>query len=231
VLPGQVSESSLHAMAGDGVPHGLVHHEPDAGAGRSGRAVQVDDDGGRAGPSTGPDRPSEGLTIGESMRRGQHEDSRPGEPGLRRPGSCGPCADGSTRWRGRRGCACAGGNRGSCDDDGCSAGTYACSRASLSMVFRDVHAGGSAARPYGWHRSAGTAHPRTSEASVVDMRHRSTPGDRPTVRGRFRQGQTAADDASVKPVDEALPAPPRACYVRPTRGSPPPSDQPDHDPL
>ena len=54
---------------------------------------------------------------------------------VRRPGCCGPCGDAPTGSSGRRGCACAGGNRAPCDDDGCSAGTYACSRASLRCSF------------------------------------------------------------------------------------------------
>ena len=47
---------------------------------------------------------------------------------LRRPGGCDPC-DGARRGCcARHGCASAGGSRASCDDAGCSAGTYACSR-------------------------------------------------------------------------------------------------------
>ena len=54
---------------------------------------------------------------------------------VRRPGCCDPCGDEPTGSSGRRGCACAGGNRAPCDGDGCSAGTYACSRASLRCSF------------------------------------------------------------------------------------------------
>jgi hypothetical protein len=39
----------------------------------------------------------------------------------------GPCGDGRTGWRAPRGCACAAGIRASWHDDGCSAGTCACS--------------------------------------------------------------------------------------------------------
>ena len=128
--------------------------------------------------------------------------------------------------RGRRGCACAGGNRAPCAGDGCSAGTYACSRASLSVVFRDVHTGGISSAPFGWHRP-----PTALQRPSVDMRHRSTPGDRPTVRAALRQGQTTAvRTGPAEPVDEGLPAPPRRLLRSPHRGSPPPSDQPDHDP-
>ena len=49
---------------------------------------------------------------------------------IRPRGACGPWSDGPRRWSGRPGCACAGGNRASWRDDGCSAGKYACSRLS-----------------------------------------------------------------------------------------------------
>jgi hypothetical protein len=49
---------------------------------------------------------------------------------LRRRGACGPCRDGPRGWSALRACASAVGNRASSHDDGCSAGTYACSRRS-----------------------------------------------------------------------------------------------------
>ena len=55
-------------------------------------------------------------------------------PPLRRRGCCDPCGDARTGSSDRRGCASAGGSRAPCDDDGCSAGTYACSRADLRTV-------------------------------------------------------------------------------------------------
>jgi len=47
---------------------------------------------------------------------------------LRRPGGCDPCAGARRGCCARHGCASAVGSRASCDDAGCSAGTYACSR-------------------------------------------------------------------------------------------------------
>jgi len=49
-------------------------------------------------------------------------------PGLKQPAGCGLCADERPGLPGRHGCACGDGNRASCDDAGCSAGTCACSR-------------------------------------------------------------------------------------------------------
>ncbi len=58
-----------------------------------------------------------------------------GPADLTRPGGCDPCGDERKGSIDRRGCACADGSRASCDGAGCSAGTYACSRA-LHLRFR-----------------------------------------------------------------------------------------------
>ena len=80
--------------------------------------------------------------------------------GLRQPGSCGPCGGARKGSRDQRGCACAGGNRAPCDGGGCSAGTYACSRAlpSVSDRVTKTRTGVSprlirrAVMDFGWHR-------------------------------------------------------------------------------
>jgi hypothetical protein len=64
-------------------------------------------------------------STGSSTGRLRH--SRSG-PGLKQPAGCGPCADERPGLPGRHGCASGDGNRASCGDAGCSAGTYACSR-------------------------------------------------------------------------------------------------------
>jgi len=208
VLPDQVTEAAFHAIADYGVAHGAAHHEPHAGRLVAVGGPQVRDQGARRGSPPMPARPSERLRIGEALRRGYHCRAdgvhRPGRGArLRRRGSCGPCGGG---WRGSpgpHGCACAGGNRAPCAGGGCSAGTYACSRLFLrstesAPVTRAI---GTCAS------SAGTAHPRIT--TPMDMRHPSTPGDRPTVRGRARQGQTRGDQARnqlPRPVENRLPA-------------------------
>ncbi len=64
-------------------------------------------------------------STGSSTGRLRH--SRSG-PGLKQPAGCGPCADERPGLPGRHGCASGDGNRASCGDAGCSAGTCACSR-------------------------------------------------------------------------------------------------------
>ena len=166
VLPGEVSESALHAVADHGVAHRLADHEADPRTGR---------------PATGPPRqrgarpavrlpdrrPARTACRKEapSVRRWSGDSTcRPGAagPAVRPRGSCGPCGGARTGSSDPRGCASAGGSRAPCDGGGCSAGTYACSRASL-------HAGSGQPRRAGTavlvssaseRLSAGTAHPR-----------------------------------------------------------------------
>ena len=100
-------------------------------------------------------------------------------PGVRPTGPCGPCGGGLRGLTGPPACASAGGSRALCAGGGCSAGRYACSRAvSVSEVVRS--------QGRGLSRLA----PPTRGISSVDMRHRSTPFDRPTVRRATHQGQT-----------------------------------------
>jgi hypothetical protein len=94
----------------------------------------------------------------------------PGREGRLRPtGSCGPCGDARTGSRVRRGYACEGGIRGPCAGDGCSAGTYACSRVSLSMICRGIHRARISGVP---HRLAPLTHdeerPLRGHAAPVD---------------------------------------------------------------
>ena len=193
MLPGQVTESALHAVAGHGVADGLADHEAHTHRSRSGGSLgsagsgtgceEVDDEGARPRPPATAHRRPEGGGVAKPVGGGQHGAGRPAAAGLRPPGSCGPCGGARTRSHGRRGCACAGGNRAPCDGGGCSAGTYACSRGDLrncAMCRSGVVPG----------VSAGTAHPRGPSWSprqtargpaccgiewCVDMRHRSTP--------------------------------------------------------
>jgi hypothetical protein len=226
VLPGEVSKSALHAMAGDGVPDGLVHHEPHAGAGRVRLELEMGDQRGRPDPMPGPDGPTEGLAVRESMRRGQHGCGRLKEPGRQTARLLRPLRrredrmerPARVRMRRRKPCTL-------------------CRRRLFGWYVRLLTSfsfGGVQGRPPRWDQQcAFRLAPPTHGASEpsVDMRHRSTPGDRPTVRAALRQGQTTATGTLGGPVDEVLPAAPGACYVRGYRGSPPPSDQPDHDPV
>ena len=142
---------------------------------------------------------------------------------VRRPGSCGPCADGSTGWRDRHGSACAGGSRAPCDGDGCSAGTYACSRLFLRR-FRGM------STPHGVSagRSTGTARPRGRR--VADRGH-AAPVDweRPangTRRAKWGSNPRAAP--AGRPVDDVLLHASPRCYVRGLRG--PSRPRSDHRP-
>ena len=209
MLPDQVTKTALHAIADDGVAHGPGDHEPHARRFVTARDPQVRDH--RAGCGTPPvaARRSERVRIGETLRRGYHcradGKHRPGRGArLRRRGSCGPCDAGWTGPPGRHGCACADGNRAPCAGVGCSAGTYACSR-----IFLRSTESAPVPRAIGTcARSAGTAHPRTT--IPMDMRHPSTPGDRPTVRVRARQGQTHDTTPEIygrRPVENRLPDP------------------------
>jgi hypothetical protein len=135
-------------------------------------------------------------------RRSGGSTCRPGAAGraVRPRGSCGPCGGATTGSCDRRGCASSGGSRAPCAGGGCSAGTYACSRASLHTGSGQPHRAGTAVHISSGPRirdrvrlSAGTAHPRDDPDGrllFVDMRHRSTPGDRATVRAGNPQGQT-----------------------------------------
>ena len=77
-------------------------------------------------------QPSGGADRRREVRPLDAVGSAPAAPhGLRRRARSGPCDDGRRGWRGPRGCACAGGSRGSWPGDGCSAGRSACSRCSL----------------------------------------------------------------------------------------------------
>ena len=142
-------------------------------------------------PARRPERTvrGEGRGIGQSMSGGEHR----GGPALRPRGSCGPCGGGRRGSRGRHGCASAGGTRASCDDDGCSAGTYACSR---DLLFRL----GSAAWS-GGDRIASFCRARRPEASGDGPCM-----DRPTVRGARRTGSNRGARARRHPPVENRPA-------------------------
>ena len=75
MLPGEVSESAFHAVAHDGVPYGLAHHEPDPSGSVVGvRAAvgQVDDEGAATGAPARTNRLVERRSVGEAVSRGQH---------------------------------------------------------------------------------------------------------------------------------------------------------------
>src|SRR6478735_4816116 len=125
------------------------------------------DDGARSAAAARADRLAERGTVGQAVIRGQHRaDLGPAGWVVRRRGSCGPCGGATTGSRGPHGCACADGTRAPCDGGGCSAGTYACSWASLHGVVRAVTPGRSGTVQY-LGLSAGTAHPRTDPRNKI----------------------------------------------------------------
>jgi hypothetical protein len=149
---------------------------------------------------------------------------------VRRPGSCGPCGDGSTGWRDRHGSACAGGSRAPCDGDGCSAGTYACSRLFLRR-FRGMSTphgvgAGPGSGPQRSGTSAGTARPRGRQ--VADRGH-AAPVDRERPANGTRRANGGSNPRACledRPVDDILLRASPGCYVRCLRGpSRPRSDQ------
>ena len=84
-----------------------------------------------AAGATAATRPQDGGEVGAGahpMRGRQHERAAGSAGRLRPRASRGPCGDGWPGSNGRRGCAYAGGSRGSWTDGGCSAGRCACSR-------------------------------------------------------------------------------------------------------
>ena len=224
MLPGQVSQSALHAVTGDGVPHGLADHEAHPRRllrCRIGR--QMRDDGARTAAAATTDRLTERGTVGQAVSRGQHRADLGRPAAVRRRGSCGPCGGARTRSRGRRGCACAGGNRAPCDGGGCSAGTYACSRGSLHGVVRAVAPGRSGGEPFGWHR-APTKDPLELSSARLHCRGHAAPVDtgRPSNGTRWQStGSNRRHRRGLQPVDDGLPDARGSCYVRGSRGSPP----------
>ena len=128
---------------------------------------------------------------------------------VRRPGGCGPCGDATPGWRGRRGCASADGNRASCDDDGCSAGTYACSRVcspGVGGVTRPVLGPGLGdSDRVGPRLSAGTAHPRRTTASrsdervLVVVRGHAAPVDTGSTAQRYAVRRTRVKPGRLRP--------------------------------
>jgi hypothetical protein len=114
---------------------------------------------------THPGRSAAAERVPLSRRR-----RTPGGQGarLRRRGSCGPCDDGWRGSPGRHGCAFAGGNRAPCAGDGCSAGTYACSRIFPSFDgIGACHPGNRYLRAFGRHRPP-TEHDSHGHAAPVD---------------------------------------------------------------
>ncbi len=181
----------------------------------------MDDEGRAAGPGAAAHRAPEGV-------RGAHTTTGRQHGRLRRRARRGPCGGGRRGWRDRRGCACAGGSRGSWTDGGCSAGRCACSRL-LHGVWR---AAGQRTEVSGQRSGAPARHPGGADGVT------GGPGsDRSTVRARRAPGQTtgalrrdSALGARGRPVlggadgppdvlrDEAPDRPPRGGSVRgPTR--------------
>ena len=197
-------------MAEDGVADDPTHDEPDPSGIGPVVTQDMDDQEVAAAASARADHQSEVTTAGEPMGRGKHgRGSRAGvEPrGLRPPVSCGPCGDVRTGCCARHGCACAAGIRAPCGGGGCSAGTYACSRAlsdggqgrsrrrrpDRPLATDSAGRGsvkGSGLRPAP-PTHAPVERPRDEPGRSVDMRHPSTPGDRGTVRAASPRRQIA----------------------------------------
>jgi hypothetical protein len=140
--------------------------------------------------------------------------------GLRQRGCCGPCGDGRTGSRDPHGCASAGGTRAPCDGDGCSAGTYACSRisprAACWNVTRDLSRPGrttqdAARKPaahsglcswHNWHRLPAQQTPPEVRSWTCGTGR--TGFDLPTVRGACSQGQFVSLPRAARTTKETM---------------------------
>ena len=214
MFPGQVPKSSLHTVSRGGVADGFPDREPHLRRRPCGVPVhpQVDHEGRRTGASPLTHRAAEAISGGEAVSSGEQR-RVPRALAVRRPGSCGPCGDGPTGWRDRHGSACAGGSRAPCDGDGCSAGTYACSRLFLRR-FRGM----STPHGVGAGRSTGTARPRSRQ--VADRGHAApVDGERPANGTRRANGGSNPRAACTgRPVDDILLHASTGGYVRDLRG-------------
>jgi hypothetical protein len=164
--PDQVPKSPAHPVTDHRLAHGLGHDKAGACRGGLRRLIdkQMDDHRVAPGPAPTANCRGEVSATPQSLRRGQHDylGFRPDRRRLK-PTACRDPWRGEWRgWRGRHGCACAAGNRGSSRAGGCSAGRCACSRQNSVFVgppegvqgaskLQDAtlaERGGATARPY-----------------------------------------------------------------------------------
>ena len=130
-------------------------------------------------------------------------------------------ATAATGWRDRHGSACAGGSRAPCDGDGCSAGTYACSR----LFLRRFRGMSTPLRASVLVCSAGTARPRGRQ--VADRGH-AAPVDRERPANGTRRAKGGSNPRAT-PARSCLwmtscPRLPRLLRSRPS------AIRPDHGP-
>jgi hypothetical protein len=171
-----VLEPAALTVAHDRTAGALADHDTDTGATGAllrayphGHAEVV---GTRARPCAGHrfDVPS----TAEPRLTREHAATRRHTGRIRRTARRGPCGDGRRGSRGRRGCACAAGSRASWPGDGCSAGTYACSRGAPGTGTRV------------WRTGLTASQRRTGRAGHEPVRCRFVK----TVTGGLHQGQT-----------------------------------------
>ena len=198
-LPDQVPQPAPDPVADHRVADGLGHDE--AGAGRRGgcsasvpRRLRRGRARVRGRGRSGGRRRRRGRRVGHRgpLRRSRCCAAVAARPPARLPTSpdrtrsasgrqawCGPWRDGSRGWRGRHGCACAAGSRGSSRAGGCSAGRCACSRQALRFrTPRATGSPGSCGGPGhlgGGPRSVlpGDAGPRRGGDATADSKHPS----------------------------------------------------------
>ena len=130
---------------------------------------------------------------------------------VRRRACCDPCGGARTGSSDPRGCASAGGSRAPCDDGGCSAGTYACSR-EISETVR-VTRSLDRTRGVGWHRP--------SAGAILVAREADTGRSRAAAGRRRLRGHAAPVDTGSTAQRYAVPFD----RVKPTTG-PAPCGQP-----
>ena len=184
--PDQVTQAPADLVTDHRVAHGLGHDKAGARRGGLHRLIgkKVDDHRVAPGPAPTANSCGEVGATPQSLCRGQHDylDIRPDQRRLRPTACRGPWRGGWRGWRGRHGCACAAGNRGSSRAGGCSAGRCACSRQNSVFVGRPTlggvqgasklqdatlaECGGATARPYAapprWSTIAGSARRQTT---------------------------------------------------------------------
>ncbi len=131
----QVAKPALHQIADYGDADGLADDETRTHRGNTlprcvrvrCTATEMDDEERAARPASSAYRGRKVLAPPQTIVVRQHGMDLLVVRLLRPTGGRDPCHGGTRESRGRHGCACAGGSRGSSRDGGCSAGRCACS--------------------------------------------------------------------------------------------------------
>jgi hypothetical protein len=206
VLPTQVAEAAFHAIADDGVAHGPADDEPHAGPLVTSGNPQVRDDGTSSSTPPFAAGAPERVRVGQPLSCGKHGGT---QSRAEEPASDGEALAALAATVGEDGPAGTGAHAQAETVHLVAPTVVRLVRTLAHVYFLRSTESRPVTRAIGTcARSAGTAHPRST--IPMDMRHPSTPGDRPTVRGGARQGQTREPSPTKdlwRPVENRLPDP------------------------